>query len=102
MEKIEVFELVIDTDDESGVTAIALVDHPAIDSNWMAFSQQTEYKFNVKDEEKRIIEGYFMVADLLIPRIGENGEKFFVKFSESSLLNSQLRLLNKLEKSRAD
>ena len=85
MEKIEVFELVIDTDDESGVTAIALVDQPAIDSNWMAFSQQTEYKFAVKDEEKRIIEGYFMVADLLIPRIGEQGEKFFVKFSGKTI-----------------
>jgi len=85
MEKIEVFELVIDTDDESGVTAIALVDQPAIESNWMAFSKQTEHKFAVKDEEKRIIEGYFMVADLLIPRIGENGEKFFVKFSAKTI-----------------
>lgn len=85
MEKIEVFELVIDTDDESGVTAIALVDQPAIESNWMAFSKQTEYKFAVKDEEKRIIEGYFMVADLLIPRIGEQGEKFFVKFSAKTI-----------------
>ena len=85
MEKIEVFELVIDTDDESGVTAIALVDQPAIESNWMAFSKQSEYKFNIKDEEKRIIEGYFMVADLLIPRIGENGERFFVKFSAKTI-----------------
>jgi len=85
MEKIEVFELVIDTDDESGVTAIALVDQPAIESNWMAFSKQTEHKFAVKDEEKRIIEGYFMVADLLIPRIGEQGEKFFVKFSAKTI-----------------
>ena len=85
MEKIEVFELVIDTDDESGVTAIALVDQPAIESNWMAFSKQSEYKFAVKDEDKRIIEGYFMVADLLIPRIGEHGEKFFVKFSAKTI-----------------
>jgi len=86
MEKIEVFELVIDTDDESGVTAIALVDQPAIDSNWMAFSQQTEYKFNIKDEEKRIIEGYFMVADLLIGRINpDTGAKFFVKFSAKTI-----------------
>jgi len=85
MEKIEVFELVIDTDDESGVTAIALVDQPAIESNWMAFSQQSEYKFAVKDEEKRIIEGYFMIADLLIPRIDENGKKFFVKFSAETI-----------------
>ena len=85
MEKIEVFELVIDIDDESGVTAIALVDQPAIESNWMAFSKQSEYKFAVKDEDKRIIEGYFMVADLLIPRIGELGEKFFVKFSAKTI-----------------
>ena len=86
MEKIEVFELVIDTDDESGVTAIALVDQPAIDSNWMAFSQQTEYKFNIKDEEKRIVEGYFMVADLLIGRIHpDTGAKFFVKFSAKTI-----------------
>ena len=86
MEKIEVFELVIDTDDESGVTAIALVDQPAIESNWMAFSQQTEYKFAVKDEEKRIIEGYFMVADLLIGRINpDTGAKFFVKFSAKTI-----------------
>jgi hypothetical protein len=85
MEKIEVFELVIDTDDESGVTAIALVDFPATESNWMQFGKQVEHKFAVKDEEKRIIEGYFMVADLLIPRIGEQGEKFFVKFSAKTI-----------------
>ena len=86
MEKIEVFELVIDTDDESGVTAIALVDQPAIESNWMAFSQQTEHKFKVADEEKRTIEGYFMVADLLIPRIDpDTGAKFFVKFSGKTI-----------------
>jgi hypothetical protein len=83
MEKIEVFELVIDIDDESGVTAIALVDQ--LESNWMAFSQQIEHKFAVKDEDKRIIEGYFMVADLLIPRIGEHGDKFFVKFSAKTI-----------------
>ena len=85
MEKIEVFELVIDINDESGVTAIALVDQPAIESNWMAFSQQTEHKFAIKDEDKRIIEGYFMIADLLIPRIDSNGKKFFVKFSAKTI-----------------
>lgn len=85
MEKIDVFELVIDTDDESGVTAIALVDQPAIESNWMAFSNEEEHKFAVKDEEKRIIEGYFMIADLLIPRVGEDGKKFFVKFTAKTI-----------------
>ena len=85
MEKIEVYELVIDVDDDSGNSAIALVDQPAIESNWMAFNQQTEHKFAIKDEEKRIIEGYAMIADLLIPRIDDNGKKFFVKFSADTI-----------------
>lgn len=85
MEKIEVFELVIDIDDESGVTSIALVDYPATESNWMAFNKQVEHKFEIADEEKRTIEGYFMVADLLIPRIDEDGKKFFVKFSAKTI-----------------
>lgn len=85
MEKIEVYELVIDTDDESGVTAIALVDQPAIESNWMAFNKNVEHKFEIKDEEKRIIEGYFMISDLLIPRVGEDGKKFFVKFTAKTI-----------------
>ena len=85
MEKIEVFELVIDIHDDSGVTSIALVDQPAIDSNWMAFNQNVEHKFEIKDEEKRIIEGYFMVAELLIPRITDEGKKFFVKFSAKTI-----------------
>jgi len=69
MEKIEVFELVIDTDDESGNSAISFVDRPAIDSNFIKFSEQIEHKFKIKDEEKRIVEGYCMVAELLIARV---------------------------------
>ena len=86
MEKIEVFELVIDTDDESGTTAISFVDRPAIDSNFIKFSEQKEHKFQIKDEEKRIVEGYCMVAELLIARVNpETGAKFFVKFSAKTI-----------------
>ena len=85
MEKIEVFELVIDTDDESGTTAISFVDRPAIDSNFIKFSEQIEHKFKIKDEEKRIVEGYCMVAELLIARVTDDGKKFFVKFSAKTI-----------------
>jgi len=86
MEKIEVFELVIDTDDESGNSAISFVDRPAIDSNFIKFSEQKEHKFQIKDEEKRIVEGYCMVAELLIARVNpETGAKFFVKFSAKTI-----------------
>ena len=85
MEKIEVFELVIDTDDESGNSAISFVDRPAIDSNFIKFSEQIEHKFKIKDEEKRIVEGYCMVAELLIARVTDEGKKFFVKFSAKTI-----------------
>jgi hypothetical protein len=85
MEKIEVFELVIDTDDESGNSAISFVDRPAIDSNFIKFSEQKEHKFKIKDEEKRIVEGYCMVAELLIARVTDEGKKFFVKFSAKTI-----------------
>jgi hypothetical protein len=85
MEKIEVFELVIDIDDESGISQIAFVDFPAIESNFLQFTEQKEHKFKIKDEEKRIVEGYAMISQLLIPRIDENGKKFFVKFSAKTI-----------------
>ena len=44
---MKIFELIIDEEDESGVDQIALVDSPAIQSNWMAFrKQQFEDTFN--------------------------------------------------------
>lgn len=82
MDKIEIFDLEIDREDEeSGVDFIALVDHPAIESNWLAFNK-IKQRFNIDDEEKRIVSGYAMIADLPIPRIDEAGEKFYVKFRE--------------------
>ena len=47
MEKSELLELIIDEEDESGVSMIALVDSPAIESQWMAFQKhQFEETFN--------------------------------------------------------
>lgn len=37
MKNTELLELIIDEEDESGVDYIALVDSPAIESEWMAF-----------------------------------------------------------------
>jgi hypothetical protein len=44
-------------------TAISFVDRPAIDSNFIKFSvNKKNISFKCKDEEKRIVEGYFMVS----------------------------------------
>ena len=91
---------------------IALVDDPAIESDWVAFSSTdqkfkvvtngdqfkiTSNAFKVENEDKRIISGYAMIADLKIPRyddyrgaynvvfLAENIEKIWLNFHRHAL-----------------
>ena len=86
---MRILELVIDEnqEDESGVDYNALVDAPAIQSNWMAFNEQkkVELKFKIQDEEKRIVSGYFMIADLPIARMDDEGKMFYVVFRKDTI-----------------
>lgn len=71
---LPLYELVINDEDESGVTAVALVDNPAIEVNWMAFNKQPQLKFQTFNSEKRIIAGFLMLANTKIFRSDERGE----------------------------
>ncbi len=82
---IKVFELVIDEEDDSGVSAIALVDQPAIGRDFLKFKKEPNYKFQVKDEEKRIISGYAMVADLPIIRQDKEVGEHYVVFRKDTI-----------------
>lgn len=84
---MELYELIIDENNDSGVNYIALVDSPAIESNWQAFSKQKKkpLKFKIENEEKRIISGYLMKADLPIYRIDEHGE-YYVVFKKNTII----------------
>lgn len=71
----------IDDDDNlSGVDAVGLVEHPAIELGWMAFSNVPKMKFEVQDESEQILAGALMVANLPIPRMDDKGDVFFVTF----------------------
>ena len=84
---MELLELIIDEEDESGVDYIALVDQPAVEKLWLAFNKQKEIdlKFKIQDADKRIVSGFFMIADLPIMRMNENGEKFYVVFKKDTI-----------------
>ena len=58
------------TDDVDGLQAIALVDSPAIGLNYQAFAP---HKFEVINEDKRIVMGAAMIPYLPIYRIDERG-----------------------------
>jgi len=86
MEKSELLELIIDEEDESGVDFIALVDNPAIESNWQSFNKKdVKQIFQIQDEEKRIVSGYFMKADLPIIRLNDKNEKYYVVFRRETI-----------------
>ena len=58
MDKIKIFELKIEEDDEiSGVDQISLVDEPAIEVNWIAFNKEKAHEFHIPDgEDSKYIE----------------------------------------------
>lgn len=62
-----VYEIVIDENPEnnSGVGFMSIVDRPAIEQNFLLFSKELKYKV---DDEKRVITGPAIIADLPIYR----------------------------------
>jgi len=63
------------TDEVEGLQAIALVDRPAIGLNYQAFAP---HKFDVINEDKRIVMGAAMIPDLPIYRRDERGEYYAI------------------------
>ena len=81
--KLPIYTLVLKDDtEESGVNYVALVDEPAIERNWFAFKK--EFKFAV-DQERKIITGCLMVADLPIYRRSEAMGEFYVVFDKAQI-----------------
>ena len=70
----------IELGEAKGLTKMSLVDWPAVESNFLAFSEQKELKFSY-DDEQRIILGVALRADYPIYRNDINGE-YFVNFSK--------------------
>lgn len=77
--ELPIYEL--DIDDESGVDAIAIVDYPAIEREFMAFNEHKKLEFKIESEDKRLVSGALMIADLPIYR--REGEKeYYVRFKK--------------------
>ena len=81
--KLPIYTLVLKDDaEDSGVNYVALVDEPAIERNWFAFKK--EFKFAI-DQERKIITGCLMIADLPIYRRSEAMGEFYVVFDKAQI-----------------
>lgn len=63
---------------------IALVDEAAIESDFMAFSKQ-HYQFQEVDKSRNILMGYFMIADMKIPRFDQKRGAYEVVFEKDAI-----------------
>lgn len=73
--QLPIYRIVINGE-ETEVDYIALTDDPAIEKNFMAFTNQK--RFVMQSEEKRIVSGPLIVANLPIYRRDESGEYYVV------------------------
>lgn len=72
-----------DNPEETGMFLISLVDDPAVEANFMAFSKEKYLSFKVENEEKRIVTGLVMPADHPILRQDANGYYYIMYDSET-------------------
>jgi len=93
---MNIVELVFDEgEEEHGLTAISLVDLPAIEQDFIALSknQKTKYSLAKIDEEKRLLVGPALIPNKLIFRKDDEGKPFYVWFSKDTVKKAAYKLL---------
>lgn len=90
MNKIKTYKMGVSEEDEdgfSGVYCISVVDDPAIGVNYLKFSKENKpnLKFQVVNEDKRILTGAIMLADTPIYRNFEPYGEHYVTFDRDTI-----------------
>ena len=70
-------------DEETGIDFVSLVEAPAVERDFQAFNNTQ--KFTIQDEEKRIVSGVAMVADMPIYRRDAVRGEYYVVFDADSI-----------------
>ena len=91
---MRIVELILDDDQMAeGISAISIVESPAIESNFIA-SKNHAVQFATVDTDKRILMGPALIPNKPIYR-NQDGEEFYVYFSKATIEKaSQLYLKN--------
>lgn len=85
MNKLPIYRAIIDND-EAGMVTISLVDFPATESDFQAFESNKELiKFSVENEEKRLVRGLVMAADMLIYRVHPIYGEYYIFYDAETL-----------------
>lgn len=86
MKKLKKYELKINPAGDSLVNAIALVEEPAIESNFIAFTKEYKLEEFVKNDDKMELIGVAMIPNQLIYRLDKKTqEEYEVYFSTQTI-----------------
>lgn len=86
-------EISDDINDNSEVNYIAIVERPAIKKNFNAFNNVQ--KFEIVNEDKRIVSGCFMLADTPIYRRDDKFGEYYIAFSKDTISKVAQRFFKK-------
>lgn len=89
---IPVYEAQI-KEEMDGVYAIALVDSPAVESDFIAFKKQEKILFSIHNNDQHTIYGPIMRADYLIYRYNEKIGEFYIKYSKETIKKMAVKML---------
>lgn len=78
-------------DDADGVSCISLVEFPAIEKDFMLFSEEQKKSLMLASEDRQVITGAAMIPDYPIYRCDENGYEYFVSFTRDTIEKSAQR-----------
>lgn len=85
MGKIKVFNIAL-IEDIDGIEKISLVEYPAVERNFLRFQAESlPLKFNIDNEEKRIVTGVLMLADTPIARFSREYGEHYVVFTPDTI-----------------
>jgi len=85
MEKLPIYKALISTAEDMMIT-ISLVDYPATESDFVAFAKENQLvKFSVENEEKRLVRGLVMAANLPIYRVHPNFGEYYIVYEPETI-----------------
>ena len=94
---MRIVELIIEEEEDSlfaGIDAISIVEHPAIEENFVALNQQKEYKLAEADTDKRLLTGALLVPNKTIYR-KDGDDEYYIYFTRGTVRKaSEMFLMN--------
>lgn len=85
---IPVYQALVESEGDTGMLRISLVDDPAVQSDFLAFKNGAGRKvlsYAVQDEEKRLVLGVVMRADFPIYRRDEDGFEYYIIYKADTI-----------------